>query len=67
MDFSWLIASMYSLKFLSDRMFSSLILVWNCEINYWRLVHLVRVDVLEEPGEFGSEFEGRGVLFGGRA
>jgi hypothetical protein len=65
MDFSWLIASMYSLKFLSDRMFSYLILVCNCEINYWRLVHLVRVDVLEETGKFGSEFEGGGVLFGG--
>jgi hypothetical protein len=46
-------------------MFSYLILVCNCEINYWRLVHLVRVDMLEETGEFGSEFEGRGVLFGG--
>lgn len=56
---------MYSLKFLSDRIFSYLILVCNCEINYWRLVHLVGVDVLEETGELGAELEGGGVLFGG--
>lgn len=53
MDFYWLMASMYSLKFLSDRMFYYLILVYGfMGINYWSLIHLIGMDVLEEIGEF---------------